>query len=140
MTLFLGTGLTSLSKRNQFKRLQQQESLSMLLPQVPSSNRTCCLHLRSQQPNVSSYLTINLNLVTIRGCQLPNMGAAVSQPLSADVIWKSHVAAGSTNDTMVIPMAVFAYISPQIAIRQKWKRPKPETKRIDWNSVIKVIV
>lgn len=57
---------------------------------------------------------------------LPNIGAAVSQPLSADVIWKSHVAAGKTNDTIVMPMAVFAYISPVIAMRQKWKRPKPE--------------
>lgn len=39
---------------------------------------------------------------------LPNIGAAVSQPLSADVILKSHVAAGNTKDTIVIPMAVFA--------------------------------
>lgn len=39
---------------------------------------------------------------------LPNIGAAVSHPLSAEVMRKSQVAAGSTNETMVMPMAVFA--------------------------------
>jgi hypothetical protein len=38
----------------------------------------------------------------------PNMGAAVNHPLSDDVMRKSHVAAGSTKETMVIPIAVLA--------------------------------
>lgn len=41
---------------------------------------------------------------------------------------KSQVAAGNTNDTIVMPMAVFAYISPVIASRQKWNLPKPVQK------------
>lgn len=38
---------------------------------------------------------------------LPNIGAAVSHPLSSEDIWKSHVADGKTKDSIVIPRAVF---------------------------------
>jgi hypothetical protein len=41
------------------------------------------------------------------GLHSPSMGAAVSQPLSADDISKSHVADGSTNEMIVMPTAVF---------------------------------
>lgn len=56
---------------------------------------------------------------------LPSIGAAVSHPLSADDIWKSHVADGSTKEIIVIPTAVFKYIRPHIVRREKWNFPKP---------------
>lgn len=59
--------------------------------------------------------------------KLPSMGVAESKPLSSDVIKKSHWADGNTNDTIVIPMAVFAYIKPHTVKSKKWNFPNPKT-------------
>lgn len=56
---------------------------------------------------------------------IPNIGAAVSHPLSSEDIWKSHVADGRTNDNIVIPTAVFKYIKPHTVSNKKWNFPKP---------------
>lgn len=49
---------------------------------------------------------------------LPSIGAAVNHPLSAEVIWKSHVAEGKTKDNIVMPTAVFMYIRPHTVNRR----------------------
>lgn len=46
---------------------------------------------------------------------IPIIGAPDNTPLLVESIWKSHEAAGSTNDSTVTPRAVLAYIAPQIS-------------------------
>lgn len=63
------------------------------------SNRQIALSELNESPDCYRQIIVLLSL--------PSIGDAVSQPLSEDVIWKSHVADGNTNEMIVMPTAVF---------------------------------